>query len=348
MSPRATTFAAKATNTLIKPVVKDCQIIAWSAAEGQGDGAQMTEADVYKSVESLRCTGALATRAQSAVEALLFCKGVLRLSVEDGFHKSARVSGAVSWSWETKYFTRKAPPIPAEFVAKLEELVLDDGESIVCDRASFVCFLIFFRTRCRDASRIASEPALDVPSEGSPSAPGHVMGGFVEALAVDSKATKGKEHRRLGLPIVALARGAPRRTSRWGEAWLSARKAGGRGAREGRVLFPTIWSKEVSAPHVADILRSLLVHVGMATTEASRYTSHSGKATELPWAAKAGLPWELAAYLRGTSSPKRGPPVSTPRTRLLALARTPRRRRHGPMWEVLAGRDSAWSLGRRG
>eukprot|EP00969_Alexandrium_andersonii_P128857 5694840-Alexandrium_andersonii.AAC.1 len=68
-------------------------------------------------------------RAQSFIEALHFCAGTLGLKGVDEL-LSPRVRGSAQRAWMQKRLTRKDPPVPARWVAKLEELVCN-ADSLV-------------------------------------------------------------------------------------------------------------------------------------------------------------------------------------------------------------------------
>ena len=290
------TFAGKATATLARRASSMSLYMRWCHKElgSPGEGFPVSEAGVYMYVEYLRAMGAPATRAQSFVEAVYFAKGTVRLEIDEALDDSARVRGAIARCWESKRLTKKAKPFSVAHVKKLEELVVygDDLQTRV--EAGFVCFMIYSRSRCKDASRINREPVLDLCGGK----------GFVETTADRVKTTKGLKRARLGLPVVALARGVLG-DEVWAKAWLDARKEAGYHAEGSQVLMPAeaangakAWDIGMSAPQLSLLIRRLLNLAG-ADLGGVEYSSHSCKATVLSWLAKAGASMGTRRLLGG-------------------------------------------------
>ena len=90
----------------------------------------------------------------------------------------------------------------------------------------------------------------------------------------------------------------------WGNHWLQARKECQQDAENDGYLMTTIGPDGTFTPgckmetdEIAIHLREILIDWGISPDEASKYTSHSMKATLLSWIAKAGGPMKARRML---------------------------------------------------
>ena len=211
---------------------------------------------------------------------------------------SARIPGACLRAFEGKRLTVKAPPLPWRVMKLLEEETTK-GSDLRRILAGLVCFLVYTRSRCRDATKLQSEPKVDMAND---------VDGYIEVQAAAVKTTRGYKKRRLGLPVAGPARGLS--DSPWALPWLEARKKLYLTCDERGVLMPAkgpghsyVDGVAMTAPQFTEILQHLLVDVGVEPSVAKRFSSHSCKATVLSWAAKYGLTLQERRLLGGHAKP---------------------------------------------
>ncbi|MCP4243255.1 MAG: hypothetical protein GY772_22085, partial [bacterium] len=283
------TFYGKSTNTLARRASSFSLLLRWRHRHMHEFDLSwpLSEAAVYEYVKSMCREGAPATRAKGFVEALYFASGTLGLPVLAEVKASARIGGVVMKSYERKRLTKKAPPLTVPMVEFLEELVMTEESPLEADRVGFALFVLFSRSRCRDASGIMDEPMLDVAEDQFPPV------GYVEAKAAAIKTSRGVKRRRLGIPVVAPAFGLRVHEGKgWGDAWIAARKDAHVHAGPYQFLAPavapggiaTLADTPMSAPQLTCILRKTLAQ-RFPAREVEAVSSHSLKATVLSWLA---------------------------------------------------------------
>ena len=252
----------------------------------------------YLYVEHLRISRAPPTRAQGVLEALAFCKGTLALARVDEVLTSPRATGAALRCYEEKRLTRKALPVRVSTLRALEDYVSDGADLYDRHLAGFLLFLVYSRSRCRDASRVRQEPQLDASIDGT---------GFIQTCAEKMKGTRGQKKLRLGVPIAAFRKGLSDKP--WADAWLAARALLSRDARKDGALFQAVGPGGHYVPNVP-MTSSQLNYYGRALikklandSEAFAFSSHACKATALSWAAKAGMRVPDRRLLGGHAKP---------------------------------------------
>lgn len=294
-------FGAKSTGTMEKRAGSVIAFLRWAeSADVPLPALPFTEATVYKCVEHYRSSAAAPTRASSLLEAIPFTTELLGLPWAEEVLGSARIMGAVWRLSDTKGTTHQAPPFTVEAVSTFEmltELAPTPEERVI---AGNICFTIHSRMRVHDAANICNEPVLDVNADGE---------GFLETSLEGgrTKAGRGTKRRKRLLPAVALATGVT--GNNWAHAWCQARAECSLDAEEDGALFlmPKAGGGFTEAKMTAADLtvweRELLIKAGMDRQEAARYSSHSGRATGLSWAAKAGVKKEYRRLLGGHAKP---------------------------------------------
>ena len=245
-------FANKSTATLAKRASSIGLFIRWYEQKiGHDARWPPSEEGAYAYVEHLRAARAPPTRAKGFLEAIAFCKGALLIRDVDEVLSSPRVSGAASRCYEEKRLTKKATPLTASTVIRLEKYVLEGDDLFDRCIAGFLLFLTFARSRCRDASRIREEPQLDPSGDGS---------GFVQTAAERVKGTRGQKRARLGLPVVAYRKGLSE--APWADEWLAVRKQLGLDARaaggpsSSRGPWLKVCLRRAHYEHAAELVRS--------------------------------------------------------------------------------------------
>ena len=302
------TMFGKATSTLAKRASSFSLFLAWRAANINSFDCTwpVGEEAAYRYLAALARDGAPATRGKGFVEALFFADGAIGLPVLAEVRNSARIKGASLRSFERKRLTKKAPALKIEHVRFLEEEVIHGEDPFEVNMVGFILFVLYSRSRCRDASAIECDPALDVICTEA----GTI--GYSEATASTTKTTRGMKRRRLGVPIVAPAVGLVHEGGKsWAVAWTRARKAAQATAGAGRCLMPAIAPGGVaslddvpmSAPQLTTVLRNALAKGRFPHEEVAEVSSHSLKATVLSWLAKAGVAKAARRLLGGHVKP---------------------------------------------
>ena len=195
---------SKSTATLLK---RGGSMLLYAEWAGGGVCFPFTEARIYQYVAHLRQEGALATRASSFLEAVVFTVTLLGIDCEPGATVTARVKGAALASYDRKRLTQQAPPLTVGLVKALEVAVSKASEATDRSVAGFALFVVFSRARLSDAARADSEPCMDAAPGGGGVRPSRhrwasYQDGEREAKAPPSLsaggASRGSDHVALG------------------------------------------------------------------------------------------------------------------------------------------------------
>eukprot|EP00435_Cladocopium_sp_Y103_P004728 s2759_g1.t1 len=226
----------------------------------------------------LRNSGAGATAGESFLSAWRFMHHIVGAGGPAAVDiVSGRVIGASKDLGSKKRRLRQAPPLTADSVWKLEDLMASNTTPKVRAIAGFMLFCIYSCCRFGDGAR-AFEPSLSQFE--------HVI--LVETSCSEYKTATG-ERRAVLLPLVALGSGL--QGSGWALSWMKARRDCGLVGM--RYLMPadsedgSRWlDRRMTTAEGSYWLKDLLAMTGMSEAEASEFSTHSLKATILSWAAK--------------------------------------------------------------
>ena len=274
--------ASRAIGTLVKRVSDYNRFAEWQVTVNRRRPLSPTESDIYQYLCHLQDTHAGATSGASFLKAWNFMRFVIGADSEDSLSIfSGRVKGATTRMFANKRKLMQAPPIPADYVYKMESLIIESSDCRICTIVGFLLFCIYSCSRFGDAAK------------GKPSALEFQMREqltLVEIMLSDYKTATG-ERRAILLPLIALGNGLHNYS--WAEAWQKARKRSG--ANNMGVLMPAECSnngawlqRKMTTLEGSYWVKEVLAMVGMAPEDAQRYSSHSLKATCLSWSAKAG------------------------------------------------------------
>ena len=271
-------FAGKAVATLVKRAADFTRFAEWMIQSGRGRPLNPTEADLYGYISMLRSTGAGATAGESFLSAWRFM--VHTVGAGQAVNNdliSGRVLGASKDLFAKKRPLHQAPPLTADMVWKLEDLMTAPISQRFKVILGFLLFCLYSCCRFGDGAR-AHEPNLSQFQ--------HII--LVETACSEYKTATG-ERRSVLLPLVALGSGLS--GLGWALSWMAARRASG---LTGHVfLMPADaehsdhWlDRRMTTAEGSYWLKDLLVLAGLKESEASGISTHSLKATLLSWVAK--------------------------------------------------------------
>ena len=287
-------FAGKATSTLHARADTMLRFLAWCRKSGH-TAIPFSETVVYAFIQDEGSRSA-ATFPRSFCCALAFVGHVLECPSALECVASRRVTGHAAKCYKEKRMLVQKPPLKAEHVRMLENVVLGEVPHVKPqDRiaAGFFLFMVYARARFSDA-QAAAAVVLDTVSSGD------TVYGFVEAQIHRSKSAFNLERKTRYLPMAAPVRGLSYRP--WALAWMELIESENLPLGKGRPLLPSPtekgWSSlPVTASVAAVWLKNLLRAAGSSVPAAAAYGTHSCKATVLSWVAKAGVARELRAIL---------------------------------------------------
>ena len=271
-------FAGKAVATLVKRSADFTRFAEWMIQSERGRPLNPTEADLYGYISMLRATGAGATAGESFLPAWRFMVHTVGagLTVNNDLI-SGRVLGASKDMVAKKRTLHQAPPLTADMVWKLEDLMTAPISQRFKAILGFLLFCLYSCFRFGDGAR-AHEPNLSQFQ--------HII--LVETACSEYKTATG-ERRAVLLPLVALGSGLS--GSGWALSWMAARRASGLTGKA--FLMPADaensdhWlDRRMTTAEGSYWLKDLLVLAGLKEPEASGFSTHSLKATLLSWAAK--------------------------------------------------------------
>lgn len=276
--------ASKAVGTVVKRVTDYNKFAHFLVAECHKRPLQPSEADFYRYLCHLKEAGSGATSGASLLQAWSFFKYTFGIDAgEQGILVSGRVKGVVNVMFSSKRKLTQAPPIPADYVYRMERFMQTSHDDRLRTIVGFMLFFIYSCSRFGDAAG------------GDPK---HLL--FQEAASSDltlveiglSKyKTATGERKAVLLPLIALGSGLDEVS--WAMAWRAARKASGAESM-GHLMsadsqFAEVWlERRMTTAEGSYWVKDVLVMLGMDATNANAYSSHSLKSTCLSWVSKAG------------------------------------------------------------
>ncbi|CAE7833708.1 unnamed protein product [Symbiodinium sp. CCMP2592] len=254
-----------------------------------------SEGELYAYMLHLRREKAGATAGESFLKAYKFF--VHLTGAAQGSRISPRVQGAAKAMSMAKRPLWQAPPLPAEAVRLLEELVHDSEDYARASIAGFILFCLYSSARWSDAAR-GTDLSIDVAGNGLV---------LLECSTKHYK-TKAKDRKDTVLPLIALGSGLTQPS--WGRVWM--RKRALAGLPDCAVIMPAMspggnfLGRAMTAAEGSLWLREFLHLQGFAG-DLEQYSSHSLKATALSWTAKSGtMTYEERLTQGHHCSPKHG------------------------------------------
>ena len=270
-------FRSKASSTLQKRAGSLWRLCKLLRLGGTLNPLRLTEESLYGALCTMRESGAGATSAQHALEALAFLDSTAKLLLVDLRQViSGRCRGVARDMYLTKNPLEQKHPLKLAHVRHLEYLFHELPTTMQCILGQ-ILFCIHACCRWKDSQRIKNL-SIEV---------GHGEA-LIHAEAIASKTAVSAEARTRFLPYVALGTGVV--GANWGTPWLSARLADGLEFSEHalpsfseRTLAWT--SSPMSASEATYWLREFL-EGALKPGLALKFGSHSCKTTLLTWAGR--------------------------------------------------------------
>lgn len=275
-------IAGKATGTVVKRASDFNRWATWQVTQNHRRPLSPCENDIYKYLGVLKDQGAAATVGTSFLKAWNFFRYVFGA---DGHGASAVISGRVRGVAQSMFSRKRrlqqAPPIPADFVYRLEKFVCSQASPFLRTIAGSCLFCIYSCSRFGEAAK-GDGQTLDFQ---------HFKHFFLVEATLDDYKTANFESRAVGLPLIALGSGLFEKP--WAIAWQQAREQSG--ANLSKFIQPAdhqaneVWlQRRMTTAEGSWWVKDLLVMVGMSVDQAAEYSTHSLKTTCLSWAAKSG------------------------------------------------------------
>ena len=208
--------ASRAIGTLVKRVSDFNRFAEWQVTVNRRRPLSPSESDIYQYLCHLQDVRAGATAGASFLKAWNFMRFVIGADSEDSASVfSGRVKGVTTSMFANKRKLTQAPPIPADYVYKMETLILESHDCRSCTIVGFLLFCIYSCSRFGDAAK-GRPSALEFQVREELT--------LVEIMLSDYKTATG-ERRAILLPLIALGNGL--HNFSWAEAWQKARRKSG-------------------------------------------------------------------------------------------------------------------------
>eukprot|EP00435_Cladocopium_sp_Y103_P044552 s818_g12.t1 len=242
------------------------------------------EPDFYRYLCHLKQEGTGATAGASLLQAWSFFRFMFGVDASSRVPlASGRVRGVVNMMFSTKRKLAQAPPIPADYVYRMERFMQTSRDDRLRTIVGFLLFCIYSCARFGDASK-GDPKNLSFQEAASSDLT------LVE-ISLSSYKTATGERRAILLPLIALGCGLDEYS--WAMAWKTARKAS-EADTMGHLMsadshFAEVWlNRRMTTAEGSYWTKDVLVMLGMEAEAAAAYSSHSLKATCLSWVSKAG------------------------------------------------------------
>eukprot|EP00435_Cladocopium_sp_Y103_P054906 s2110_g18.t1 len=270
-------FRSRATSTLVKRSADYYKMAVWMNMTLDLHPMQLSESVLYQYLSHLRESGGAPTSADAAVKAVWFMHATAGLIDFSPSFFTSRITGVCRDMYMGKRLLKQAPSFTADLVRSLEEYALLCEDKMDSMFTNFILFCIYSSCRVGDASKIKD---LEFAR--------HHDVFLVEAATSDAKNTNTMERRRMLLPFVALGWGLyPNPWSIKWEMQLKAQKPG--------TIMPAVsevsgkfLDRRLTTSEANTWLKEVLFRIGLSEEEASKYSTHSCKATIPTWASKFG------------------------------------------------------------
>ena len=242
------------------------------------------EATFYRYVCHMQSSGFGATAGGTLLKAWAFFRYTFGIDAESQSALiSGRVRGVVNNMFAAKRKLEQAPPIPADYVYKMEYFMRTGNDDRLRTIVGFLLFCIYSCARFGDAAK-ADPRALEFQQSSSADLT------LVEIGLSEYKTATG-ERKAVLLPLIALGCGLD--SYSWSEQWRIARQE--TKADQKAYLMcaedhnrETWLDRRMTTAEGSFWVKDVLVMLGMEAKLAAGYSTHSLKATCLSWASKAG------------------------------------------------------------
>ena len=275
----ADTLSHKSTGTLLKRASSMVRFFTWIARYRDTSCFRPSEQDIYEYMNHLRSSGAGATAAAHFEQAFRMCHQLLGLvHVDLKLVLSPRVTGAAHSMFLSKRKLKQAPAFTVEAVKVFEDVCLNDDDAHKRVVSGAILFCIFACSRWFDAMYIESVWDNNFASMV-----------LLEADTEKHKTSMSKESKTRLLPFVSVGRFLASKA--WGTSFINSRAHFGLS----KPFMPS-WneSSQTFAKHRMTTCESTcwiheILEPKLGPMEASRFSSHSCKATVLTWAGMTDL-----------------------------------------------------------
>eukprot|EP00435_Cladocopium_sp_Y103_P048726 s1612_g14.t1 len=276
--------SCKAVGTVVKRVPDYNKFAQFLVTECHKRPLCPDEGDFYRYLTHLKQTGSGATAGATLLQAWSFFRFTCGVdAVSPTSLVSGRVEGVVSTMFSSKRKLTQAPPIPADYVYRMERFMQTSSDDRLRTIVGFLLFCIYSCARFGDASK-GDPTKLSFQEAASSDLT------LVE-ICLSSYKTATGERKAILLPLIALGCGLDEDS--WAMAWKSARRASG-ADKMGHLMsadshFAEAWlDRRMTTAEGSYWTKDVLVMLGMNANAANNYSSHSLKATCLSWVSKAG------------------------------------------------------------
>ena len=276
--------SSKAVGTVVKRISDYNKFAQFLVSDCHKRPLQPSESDFYRYLCHMKETGAGATSGATLLQAWSFFRFTFGVDAGDqGALVSGRVRGVVNMMFSSKRKLTQAPPIPADYVYRMERFLQTSSDNRVRTIVGFMLFCIYSCSRFGDAAK-GDPRELQFQEAASSDLT------LVE-IGLSSYKTATGERRAILLPLIALGCGLDENS--WAMAWRTARKASGADTM-GHLMsadsqFAEVWlDRRMTTAEGSYWVKDVLVMLGMDAVSANAYSSHSLKSTCLSWVSKAG------------------------------------------------------------
>eukprot|EP00435_Cladocopium_sp_Y103_P018003 s993_g4.t1 len=276
--------ASKAVGTIVKRVTDYNKFAQFLVSECHKRPLRPDEEDFYRYVCHMKQSGMGATCGATLLQAWSFFR--FTFGVDAGSQValiSGRVRGVVNTLFATKRKLSQAPPIPADYVYKMERFMQSSSDDRLRTIVGFLLFCIYSCARFGDAAKGDPKELQFQMADSSDLT-------LVE-IGLSSYKTATGERRAILLPLIALGCGLDEYS--WAVAWKDARQNSGASCMQHLMCAEShnadAWlERHMTTAEGSYWTKDVLVMLGMEPSTADQYSSHSLKATCLSWVSKAG------------------------------------------------------------
>eukprot|EP00435_Cladocopium_sp_Y103_P013793 s5288_g3.t1 len=277
-------ISSKAVGTVVKRVTDYNKFAQFLVSDCHKRPLCPDEPDFFRYLCHLKQEGAGATAGASLLQAWSFFKFMFGVDAgQQAPLASGRVRGVVNVMFAAKRKLVQAPPLPADYVYRMERFMQTSRDNRLRTIVGFLLFCIYSCARFGDASK--GDPK-DLSFQAAASSDMTLV-----EISLSSYKTATGERKAILLPLIALGCGLDE--SSWAMAWKEARKASGADAM-GHLMSADshcaeVWlNRRMTTAEGSYWTKDVLVMLGMDPQSANSYSSHSLKATCLSWVSKAG------------------------------------------------------------
>eukprot|EP00435_Cladocopium_sp_Y103_P067215 s303_g29.t1 len=276
--------SSKAVGTVVKRVTDYNKFAQFLVSECHKRPLRPDEQDFYRYLSHMKQSGAGATAGATLLQAWSFFRFTFGVDAESQSSLiSGRVRGVVNLMFSAKRKLTQAPPIPADYVYRMERYMQTSTDHRLRTIVGFLLFCIYSCARFGDAAK--GDPK-DFSFQEAASSDLTLV-----EIGLSSYKTATGERRAILLPLIALGCGLDEYS--WAMAWKDARKLSGADTTQHLMSAEShdaeVWlGRRMTTAEGSYWTKDVLVMLGMDATSANVFSSHSLKTTCLSWVSKAG------------------------------------------------------------